>query len=256
MNIWLNFDKIFIIATDKTDFYRLNKEFNKVNIPSNLLEYIIEPFIGVNKNTYINSIVYKRHSDILNLAFKNNYSKIVIFEDDIEFEKNTYERLEDTFKEIPYNWKFLYLGWTSRCDLITKISHNIVSGFNKKKGIFYNAHAIAFNIDSNLINYVNSNILNNIEIDELYTDINVEQTYAIYPSLVHQKYWSNAAQKLFIIKIIKNFITYRNVIILQSNINIILGYIYKNIKRFLNIEYILFLLLIVVLILYIKSFLY
>lgn len=66
----------------------------------------------------------KSHINILKKMIDENIEKILVFEDDVVFEKDFNIKFKEYYEEIPENWDIVYLGGNNRKPL-TKISDHI-----------------------------------------------------------------------------------------------------------------------------------
>ena len=124
------FDKIFCINLDtRTDKWEECEEiFNKFDISVERVSPILtEETIGDLKNTEYSLILTT--IEILKKSIENNYKKILIFEDDIEFcdlypeyKGNPLSvRFQNSIGYLPENWNLLYLG----CGMYKGYGYNI-----------------------------------------------------------------------------------------------------------------------------------
>tara|TARA_Y100000590_G_scaffold465990_1_gene639915 strand:+ start:2205 stop:2936 length:732 start_codon:yes stop_codon:yes gene_type:complete len=126
-NTQKNIDKIYVINLKKNKdrldiFMERAKEAN----------VIVERFDAVNgkelseNDPYIQKYFVKdinlnpgqigcalSHIKIWEDAIKNNYKNIIVFEDDAIIPNNFWDRLNESYKALPYNWDMLLLGGTN-----------------------------------------------------------------------------------------------------------------------------------------------
>lgn len=113
------FDEIYCInLSRRTDrWLTCCEEFDKQKInvkrisaidgnPDNIKHSIKEPYIF--KNGMIGCAL--SHLEVIKDAKKNNYSKILVLEDDIEFIENVNDVFFSKISFLPEDWKMLYFG--------------------------------------------------------------------------------------------------------------------------------------------------
>lgn len=120
------------------------------------------------------------HLAIIKDAKKNNYNKILIFEDDLLFHKNFNGAL-NKIKYLPKDWKLLYLGASQISVHIDNI---------KKNGFYYKAvrtdGAFAYIIDSSIFDELIDMLeIKDGPVDYLYKRIQEKYNcYVMWPNLI------------------------------------------------------------------------
>jgi len=105
--MWSYFDKIYCInLIERKDRYELSqKVFQKYNIPVT--------YFRVNRHKNGDEGCFNSHVSICKDAVKNNFSRIIIFEDDIvdtdEMSSKNIRHITRVLKNLP-NWDIFYLG--------------------------------------------------------------------------------------------------------------------------------------------------
>ena len=136
------------------------------------------------KNTIISTVnaygCLLSHLEIIKLAKKNNYKRVLIFEDDLRFHKNFDNEIKK-IRYLPDNWKILYLGASQ----ITIDINNI-----PKNNFYYHANktdgAFAYIVDSSIYDEVIKLLETKIgPVDYLYKFIQDKYpSYVLYPNII------------------------------------------------------------------------
>lgn len=178
MNLWNYFDKIYCINLEKDIEKKKNVEniCKKLDIPITFFKAI--------KDDISDKGCLLSHREIYNLALKNGYEKILIFEDDIipsRYKQDDLKNCIDFMKE--YSWDIFYFGSVpsifSYCQKKIKKIKNIYS----IRGICTHAYALNKNALS---------ILKDIEwspnspLDYIIRSNPILKSYAVYPSFFYQ----------------------------------------------------------------------
>ena len=179
------FDKIYVINL-KQDVKKkiiIEKKLKELNIQYTIFEAIDgEKLKNVKLLNYGNiGAVGCRlsHMKILEDAVKNNYTSILVFEDDVIFRKDFNKHLEEqysTIKNNNVNWKLLYLG-CSYHGLPKNIKNSI--DYVETIGNAYGTFAVGIHKD------IYNVILNNIKnINKVYDNILAKNIQPNYKSIV------------------------------------------------------------------------
>lgn len=186
------FDKIFCINLDtRTDKWEeCQKIFDKFDISVERVSPILTDkiFDGL-KNTEYSLILTT--IEIIEKSIKNNYKKILIFEDDIEFcdlypdykGKPLSERFKNSIEYLPEDWNLFYLG----CGMYKGYGYNIGGEINSVEfGQTTHAYGINYTFFEKCLEYLNSEKL---PLDNIYTKIQHEigGVYAFHPNLISQR---------------------------------------------------------------------
>lgn len=125
------------------------------------------------------------HYNIWKIIKKNNWKKVLIMEDDVQFHSDVLNLFEKFYKEVPLDWNLLYFGG-NHC----KQKLNFISDHIHKLKQTYTTHCYAVTdkaIDYLLNKFNEQNILNH-EIDVNLSKIQNEiPSYGFYPHLAWQK---------------------------------------------------------------------
>lgn len=188
------FDKIYILnlKEEKDRMLNITNNLNKMNILFERFEALGKEDLDVQtsfeKIKNDGSALIKTigatgcllsHRAIINDAIKNNYSNILIFEDDVLFDKNFLNKI-NYIKLIPNNWTLLYLGASQHDWSKVKIKNNHYNAI-KTDGTF--AYAIKKNAFKEILNL--SNDLKH-PIDwylRQYQEKNNNKCFVIYPNI-------------------------------------------------------------------------
>lgn len=191
------FDKTYLINLDKrkdrleqanTLTEKFNFEFTRFQAVDG--EKLVEGKKGVPVFTeQQTNLRFNKYSYALNLtiakilkeAIKNNYSSILICEDDVMFKDNYSLVFEDVKTNIPKNWDLFYFG----CMHLVPYKH-----FTNTIGIVRDANLChCFAINSNVF----ERVLTEVEKNEKPIDIILRETvqrkynsYCVYPNLAYQ----------------------------------------------------------------------
>ena len=179
------FDKIYVINL-KQDVEKKNiieKKLKELNI-----EYTIFEAIDGNKLKNVKLLNYGSvgavgcrlsHMKILEDAVKNNYTSILVFEDDIIFRKDFNKHLEKQYSVIKnnnINWKLLYLG-CSYHGLPKNIKNSI--DYVETIGNAYGTFAVGIHKD--IFNVILNHIKNT---NKVYDNILAQNIQPNYKSIV------------------------------------------------------------------------
>jgi len=179
------FDAVFCINLNKRkDRWKLaQEEFDDIGI----LEQV-KRFSAIEKKDGRLGVI-KSHLEIIKYAKNNNLNNVLVFEDDVVFLDNNFQKsLQNAISQLPLNWDLFYLGANLHVPL-DNYSENLVK---LKNG--FAAHAITYNknIFDNFIQKYDA--LSKIV---LYTDIldvwladyiqNRNNSYLVKPLLATQR---------------------------------------------------------------------
>jgi len=188
------FDKIYVLNLEKEKERMLNisNNLNKMNILFERFDAFGENNIEVqnsfNKIKNDDSALIKSigatgclfsHRAIINDAIKNNYSNILIFEDDVLFDNNFLEKIK-YIRLIPNNWSLLYLG-ASQHDWSNFKPKKFYYDALKTDGTF--AYAIKRNAFKEILN-LSSDLKHPIDwYLRKYQEKNTDKCFVIYPNI-------------------------------------------------------------------------
>lgn len=202
------FDKIYVINLKRRRDRLIFMEYklNVLNIDYQIIEAVdgysdinkqLFDHLVKNKSVYLTSPgalgIIMTHINILNDALNMNYERILIFEDDILFHNDFYNRL-DAYKDVikSNQYPLIYLGsnqykWNDEM-LESIMTKNHYFGGNKK---YYTNGCFAISINKSYYGKILNKIQNleNIRnpIDNLLNDIlleNKDKSFVIYPPLI------------------------------------------------------------------------
>jgi|TARA_B110000091_G_scaffold211245_1_gene255526 GR25 family glycosyltransferase involved in LPS biosynthesis len=179
------FDKIYVI--------NLNQDIEKKNIIDKKLkelniDYSIFEAVDGKKLKNIKLLNYGSvgavgcrlsHMKILEDAVKNNYNRILVFEDDIIFRKDFNKHLEQQYLTIKNNnvdWKLLYLGCSYHV-----LPKNIKNNVDYVETMGNTSSAFAVGIHKDIYNVILNNIKNT---NKVYDDILAQNIQPNYKSIV------------------------------------------------------------------------
>lgn len=124
------------------------------------------------------------HLSIYKHALANSYKKILIIEDDLLFNKNMDDIFSSAVKEIPNDWKLLYLAWIPLTDDLVYWNYSIIDDRFIGEKVFRATNlwsAMAYGIDSfmmeHLINRFNQSF--DKEIDRVFVE-EIQPNYPCY----------------------------------------------------------------------------
>lgn len=204
------FDKIYCINLENRNdrWTDCENEFRKQDI-RNVIQFKAvdgisangESFgkMGVEGNDLISSEKRLRrfgcllsHLNVIMDAKSNNYSKILLLEDDVQFIDQVKNKFDFIEKDIPPGWSLLYFGGNEKQkSRVTKINDNVVQVYHMLM-----AHAVGIdcNIYDVLINELSKYAL---PVDVYYTEIQKRYAcYAFSPFLAWQRAgWSDIEQR-------------------------------------------------------------
>jgi len=179
------FDKIYVINLKQEVEKKIiiEKKLKELNI-----EYTIFEAVDGQKLKNVKLLNYGTlgavgcrlsHMKILEDAVKNNYTSILVFEDDVIFRKDFNKHLEEqysTIKNNNVNWKLLYLG-CSYHGLPKNIKNSI--DYVETIGNAYGAFAVGIHKD--IYNVILNHIKNT---NKVYDDILAQNIQPNYKSIV------------------------------------------------------------------------
>jgi len=187
------FDKVYLINLENdTDKYQIMKsKLDKLNIKFELFKAIDGNKL---KNCKLLHFGNKgavgckmSHMKIIENAKYNNYSKILILEDDLYFWKNFNERFNSLYKnlmDIDKNWKLIYFGASNRINKnhinfkqINQSVYNIGSNF------ITGAYAIGY--DKSLYDTILKNRYDNRPYDDIIGNDIQKNNYIFFPYLIY-----------------------------------------------------------------------
>ena len=146
------FDKIYCINLDRRPdrWEKCSKLFDKYGIVVDRFPAIDKEKIANNGSNITNGQLacLSSHWNILNIADKNKYEKILIFEDDVCFDENINDHFEKNVKDIPEDWKFLYFGGNHLNGLVS-IKNNI---YRMVSSLTTHAYAVKCDILPSILN--------------------------------------------------------------------------------------------------------
>jgi len=150
------FEKVYVITTSHScDRHEYIK--NLINTENLECEVIFAPhkkyckdftnldlWNGIRHDNSAYTSLTSTYYSILRKSIYHEYSKILIFEDDIKFDENYKSKINTFFENVPNDWSFLNLGYHT--------SRNVENGwklynFNdyvSKIDVFWTTHAVAF----------------------------------------------------------------------------------------------------------------
>lgn len=109
---------------------------------------------------------------------------VAIYEDDVQFiGKFPQDEIDRAMRELPADWDILYLGATLQKDLVRHSDH-----LYKLKGAF-TTHAMIFNNQNNVMEFILENNGGGRKIDVFYADVVQERfnCYIAYPMIATQR---------------------------------------------------------------------
>ena len=169
------FDKIYCINLDRRPdrWEKISQLFNRDGIN-------VERFSAIDKEKIENRspittgqlACLSSHWNILNKAHKAGYSKILIFEDDAEFENGLNTFFTQNVVDIPEDWQFLYLGG-NHLNGLQHIHNNV---YKMISSLAAHAYAIKCNIIPEILPHIAQSIA---PVDVYYAAF-----HKVYPSYV------------------------------------------------------------------------
>lgn len=190
------FDKIFVINLERRPDRLLNfkKIADKLNIDFEVFnaydgkKFQKELFydnkrIEIKSNEYLNGCLgcLLSHLDILKKSKSNNYEKILILEDDVEFTEYFNEKFENFISTFDKNWDMLYFS-SSLFDTTENFTY-----FKKLKSCYTtHSYGVHKNIIDKLIQNIESNLYG-VPIDVTYSSLHPTiNSYITIPFLTSQ----------------------------------------------------------------------
>lgn len=181
------FDNIYVINLDKREdrWEHVQSELGKYDIEAervsavNGFKHPKRKEVNVNPGALGCSL---SHIGVLEDAKENRYDSILVFEDDIVFERNFDRRFEDYYSQLPDDWKMLYLGGNHR-KKPEKYSRNVSI---VKKTLTTHSYALKSEIYNYVLDKINGKHYD-LPVDNIYTHIQREKTvYTFNPRIVVQ----------------------------------------------------------------------
>lgn len=175
------FDKIYVINL-KQDVEKkkiIEKKLKELNI-----DYSIFEAVDGNKLKNVKLLSYGSvgavgcrlsHMKILEDAIKNNYNRILVFEDDVIFRKNFNKHLEkqySTIKNNNINWKLLYLGCSYH-----GLPKNIKNSIDYVETMGNTSGAFAVGIHKDIFNVILNHIKNTNRVYDTILALYIQPNY-------------------------------------------------------------------------------
>lgn len=129
-------------------------------ISGKLFSNIHESHSSVNETTITNPNYMAcalSHLSIYRHALANGYSRILIIEDDLLFNKDMNSLFSDAIEEVPDDWKLLYLAWIPLSDDLMYWNYKIIDDRFIGENVFKAKNlwsAMAYGIDSFMMEYL------------------------------------------------------------------------------------------------------
>ena len=129
-------------------------------ISGKLFSNIHESHSSVNETTITNPNYMAcalSHLSIYRHALVNEYSRILIIEDDLLFNKDMNSLFSDAIEEVPDDWKLLYLAWIPLSDDLMYWNYKIIDDRFIGENVFKAKNlwsAMAYGIDSFMMEYM------------------------------------------------------------------------------------------------------
>ena len=129
-------------------------------ISGKLFSNIHESHSSVNETTITNPNYMAcalSHLSIYRHALVNEYSRILIIEDDLLFDKDMNSLFSDAIEEVPDDWKLLYLAWIPLSDDLMYWNYKIIDDRFIGENVFKAKNlwsAMAYGIDSFMMEYM------------------------------------------------------------------------------------------------------
>lgn len=183
------FDKIYCLNLDRRSdkWNNVKLKFDKLGINvhrfsavdgNDIPDYELEKYTKINK--YEVGCMLSHYS-IIKDAKKNNYKRILIFEDDVQFIMNFNDEFKKSIVQLPNDWKLFYLGG----------SQYQWEDLEFYKNFYYTKHTdgtFAYSIDHSIFDEIlNDHIINNKPIDYKLWDIqlkNYKKSFTCFPNIV------------------------------------------------------------------------
>lgn len=167
-------EKIYCInLNERPDrWQRLKEEIKK-------MDFTVERFQAIREKTGF--IGCKRsHVEVLKLCW--SCKCFMILEDDVCFMPDAKENLDKAINQLPRNWDMLYLGVNPQVKL-KKFSKNLYEVKNS-----WTTHAMIFNNQNNIIDFIIENADRERKIDVLYANLIQEKfkCFVTYPLVTTQ----------------------------------------------------------------------
>lgn len=122
------------------------------------------------------------HLAILIDARKNNYSSVLIFEDDVELHNNFNDLFDNFIKKVPANWDMLYLGANRATSIEVPLNESVSAASSLLGG---HAYAVKNTIYDKLISALEAT---KSTVDETYANNQVLfNTYLARPLMAWQR---------------------------------------------------------------------
>jgi GR25 family glycosyltransferase involved in LPS biosynthesis len=97
------------------------------------------------------------HLSIYRHALANAYSRILVIEDDLLFNKNMNDLFSESIEEVPDDWKLLYLAWIPLTDDLMYWDYSVIDDRFIGEKVFKAKNlwsAMAYGIDSFMMQYL------------------------------------------------------------------------------------------------------
>lgn len=97
------------------------------------------------------------HLSIYRHALANGYSRILVIEDDLLFNRNMNELFSESIKEVPEDWKLLYLAWIPLTDDLMYWNYTVIDDGFISDRVFRAKNlwsAMAYGIDSSMMQHL------------------------------------------------------------------------------------------------------
>jgi len=177
INVWDFFDRLYCVSLREREDRRQSalKEFSKVGLADK-----VEFVLGERDHYNMEQGVYESHMTCLQKGLEAGAKNIVIFEDDVEFDRFDPERLKSCteFLKQHYEWKVLLLG-----ALIRSSSKTTNPSVQKVR---YQSLTHAYVLNRHYAETLAYEPWNGIVNDTLFRPLN-DDVYAIYPMCAFQK---------------------------------------------------------------------
>ena len=177
INVWDFFDRLYCVSLREREDRRQSalKEFSKVGLADK-----VEFVLGERDQYNMEQGVYESHMTCLQKGLEAGAKNIVIFEDDVEFDRFDPERLKSCteFLKQHHEWKVLLLG-----ALIRSSSKTTNPSVQKVR---YQSLTHAYVLNRHYAETLAYEPWNGIVNDTLFRPLN-DDVYAIYPMCAFQK---------------------------------------------------------------------
>ena len=199
MKLFERYDKVYVINLKKRKD-RLNNFIDQV-VKHDLGEFqVFEAFEGGTLNVNSNLLsgekgIIRSVIGVIEDAMLNDYSKILIVEDDCEFNENL-KNIETYYSNLPNNWDMLYFGGNHNIH-VNSVEPEKINDYVAKLSNTYAAHCIA--IKKDMFKVILESIKNyhhplDVSYHHLQKYFNI---YGFYPGIAYQKPNFSDIQKQF-----------------------------------------------------------